>query len=254
MDIYAVLPAYNERENLDPLLQNFAGLKDKLKSSDALHVVVVDDGSEDGSSAIVKRFQARLDLDLVQHPKNMGFPAALRTGLSRALELAKAKGLKEDDAAVVLDADNTQNPELLPQMAEKIREGVDVAIASRYAPGGSQTGVSALRVVLSQICGWILQIFFPVPNVRDYTSSYRMIRLKTLEKLSEETGGQFYEAETFVCACEFLFNLKDAGAKFTEVPLALRYDLRKGASKMNVLKTVIGYFGLMRRLRRKKIY
>jgi len=231
--IFAVLPAFNEAENLRPLLASLSHVRERLKP-DELTVLVVDDGSTDGTG----------EMAAIRHPKNLGFPQALRTGLARALELSKDM----NDCAVVMDADNTHPAETLIPMLEKFRRGSDVVIASRYCVGGSQRGVSLFRIFLSRACGGLLSVFFRVENVKDYTSSFRMIRMKTLRSLSEATGGEFFKEKSFVCACEFLFNLKTAGARFAEVPLALRYDLRIGKSKMNVARTVAGYFKLMSRL------
>lgn len=239
MKIFAVLPAFNEAENLKPLLDSLSAVGKRLRPID-LTVIVVDDGSTDGTG----------NLATLRHPANLGFPQALRTGLKRALELST----DANDCAVVMDADNTHPADTLIPMAEKFRHGFDVVIASRYCAGGSQRGVSPSRIFLSRACGWILDAFFKVENVKDYTSSFRMIRIGTLQALSEATGGEFFKEKSFVCACEFLFNLKSVGARFAEVPLALRYDLRIGKSKMNVARTVGGYFKLMFRLLREKIY
>ena len=238
MRIFVVLPAYNEAENLKPLLKSLSEVRDLLAAANELTPLVVDDGSTDGTGVMAE----------IRHPKNLGFPQALRTGLSHALELSKSPG----DCVVVMDADNTHPAETILAMMEEFSKGSDVVIASRYAPGGSQTGGSIFREFLSRVCGWILGTLFKVENVRDYTSSFRMIRMETLKKLSDKTGGTFFKEESFVCACEFLFNLKSAGAKFAEVPLALRYDLKVGESKMDVVRTVAGYFKMMLQLLRNK--
>ncbi len=247
MNLFVVLPAYNETANLKPLLPSLSAVADKIRPAHMLKVIVVDDGSSDETAAVV---QANPIAEYIRHDKNKGFPQALRTGLTRAIELSR----DSNDAAVVMDADNTHPAETLIPMIEKFSQGYDVVIASRFTDGGSQTGVSAFRTVLSKGCGWILDRFFRVENVKDYTSSFRMIRMKTLKALASKTGGQFYKEESFVCACEFLFNLKSTGAKFSESPLKLRWDLRQGHSKMKVTKTIWGYVRLMRRMRGEKIY
>ena len=234
MRIFAVLPAYNEAENLKPQLASLASMRERLKPKDELISIVVDDGSTDGTGELAN----------LRHPRNLGYSHALRTGLRRALELSS----DPNDCAVVMDADNTHPIETLLPMKEKIDQGFDVVIASRYAPGGRQTGVPALRRFLSRACGLVFGTLFRVENVRDYTSSYRMIRMGTLNKLSDKTGGMFFKEESFVCAFEFLYNLSSVGAKCAEVPLSLRYDLKIGKSKMTVLSTVAGYFRLMFRL------
>lgn len=247
MQLYVVLPAYNERENLEPLLADLESVQARLDHP--LHVILADDGSQDGSAEIARGFETRLDLKIIVHEKNMGFSEALRTGLKSALQWSRERRPGPDDAVLVMDADNSHPADLIFSMTGRLKKGYDVVIASRYAPGGKQVGVPRLRMFLSRACGWIFKSFFSLENVRDYTSSFRMIRLKSLENLAGKTDGRFYSEQGFVCACELLFNLKRVGARFTEVPMILRYDRKKGRSKMNVLKTIADYLGWMLRMK-----
>ena len=249
MQIFVLLPAYNESENLLPLLEKFIHLKTKTGFEEPLTIVLVDDGSQDSTSETALNFKDRLDLVLIRHEKNLGFPHALRTGLNKILEVQRSRAPHPDDSLVVMDADNSHEPVLIANMAKKIMEGQDVVIGSRYVPGASETGVSVVRKFLSRACGWILRRAFHLGEIQDYTSSYRMIRISCLKVLSEKTAGQFFKENSFVCAFEFLFNLYGLKGRFCEVPLQLHYDLKKGPSKMNVGKTILGYFRIIVRLK-----
>ncbi len=245
MQIFVLLPAYNESENLPPLLEKFADLKNQKTVAEPVTVVLVDDGSQDGTAEAAMPFKNRLDLLLLRHSTNLGFPQALRTGLNKILDLQK----NPDDVVVIMDSDNSHDPALIARMVEKIKEGNDVVIGSRYVPGGTEMGVALHRKFLSRVCGWMLRAAFHFGTLRDYTSSYRMIRLSYLRKLAEKTGGRYFQEESFVCAFEFLFNLHALGGTFSEVPLELHYDRKKGASKMNLPKTILGYLKVICKLK-----
>lgn len=236
--IFVILPAYNESENLPALLEKFASLNDA-------QIIVVDDGSADGTIAAAEKFQKRINLIVEKHPKNLGLGAALRTGLKKALSIAG-----DDDWIVTMDADNSHPPELIPQMIQKLRStNSDVVIASRYADGGKEIGLAAHRKFLSWACSGILKLFFNVPGVKDYTCGYRLMKASALKKVAEKTNGEFVTETGFVCMSELLLNLAGVGAKFAESPLVLRYDLKRGQSKMKIFRTIGGYFRLI--LKRK---
>lgn len=255
MQIFLVLPAYNESENLGRLLEKLTRIPE---ISAHLKVIVVNDGSTDDTAKIAETFfsllrekkgESDFELFIETHPQNLGLGAALRTGLSKALSMAQP-----EDSIALMDADDSHPPELLPQMEQKITQGFDGVIASRYLSASGEIGISLPRKFLSLACNKILQLFFPVPGVKDYTCGYRLLRASLLKKLQEETAGKFFSENGFVATSELLLRLHQCGAKFFEVPFQLRYDLKKGKSKMKIFRTIFGYFRLIWRKRLRPEY
>ena len=247
MNIFIVLPAYNESDNIRPLFEKIALLNapGAFASGQAeCGVMLVNDGSTDNTAAAAKNSVKNFKLYLEEHGRNMGLGHALRTGLKKALSLAQ-----ETDAVVVMDADNSHDPALIAVMRGRMLEGYDVVVASRYAPGGEERGLSRLRKFLSRSCSKILKYFFPINNIKDYTCGYRMYGVPVLRKLSEITGGEFFKENGFVCMSEMLVSLNSIGAKMSEIPLVLRYDLKKGQSKMKIWRTIAEYFALVWRFK-----
>jgi len=233
MKIFILLPAYNEEADLPQL---FSSIQKNLRNVDH-SVVVVDDGSTDRTAEIAKSSGATL----LRHEKNRGLGAAIRTGFSHVVRIADA-----NDVVVTMDADNSHDPASVLEMIKKIDEGCDVVIASRYCPGGKQVGVGFARQLLSRGINFIFQVLFPIKGVRDYTSGFRAYRVKVIglygEGLIRNSG--------FPCMAEILIKLSAVGAKICEIPLILRYDFKKGGSKLRYSKIFTEYFQLLIDLKR----
>jgi len=243
MDIIVVLPAYNEEESLPPLLEK---LKETLDQTDyAWRVLVVDDGSSDGTAAVAYEYARAMSVTLVKHDRNRGLGAALMTGLRAVCET-----LSDDGVVVTMDADNTHTPSLIPKMVEKVRGGSDIVIASRYAPGGEEVGLTPVRKLLSRGASMLLKMRFRLPGAQDCSCGYRAYSVSMLRKGFAVYGDNLVEETGFVCMAEILVKLSLIGAKIVEAPLVLRYDLKGGASKMKVGRTILRYFHLARRKRR----
>jgi len=230
LKVTLLLPAYNEAEDLPPLLER-AGAA--LEGRADYRILVVDDGSQDGTADAVSEAAKRLPITLVQHPRNMGLGAAMRTGLKAA---AQGEGV-----VVTMDADNSHDPELIHALVERLQEGYDVVIASRFQPGGQELGVPAHRRLLSHTAGAVLRIVIRYPGVKDYTCGFRVYRVETLRRLIETYGDGFLRENGFSCMLELLLNLRSLKVPASEVALVLRYDLKTGASKMRVFRTVWRY-------------
>jgi dolichol-phosphate mannosyltransferase len=244
--LWIALPAYNEERSLPRLLERYVALEAALRGRGAgLGVLVVDDGSRDGTTAAAAAFQARLALEVVPHGVNRGLGAALRTGLYAALARAG-----EDDLIGTMDADDTHDPALFLAMWERLEaERADVVIASRYAPGGQEIGLSPLRRVLSRGASLLLSVAAPVRGARDYTCGFRLYRAALLRKAAHDWGERLIEEAGFTCMAELLLKLGRGGATVAESPLVLRYDRKEGASKMKMTRTIARYAALVRRIR-----
>ena len=225
------LPAYNEAETLPLLL---AAIRQSMQESGIdYRVIVVNDGSTDGTAEAVLSLAGEMPVTLVEHSENLGLGDAIRTGLIAALE-----GADPRDIIVTMDSDNTHTPGLIARMVRGIREGNDVVIASRYRPGANIQGVPYHRRFLSFGARIVFGLIFPTRNVRDFTCGFRAYRAGVLSRAFEIYGPQFVAQSGFSCMVDILLKLRRMGAIMTEVPLILRYDQKFGASKMMVLRTV----------------
>ncbi len=238
--IYIVLPAYNEEKDLGTLLER---VQNAMESQGlAYRVLVVNDGSQDGTLALAAEHAQKMPLEILDHGVNKGLGQALLTGLRRGDELARA-----EDIIVTMDADNTHDPALIGQMAAKIAQGNDVVIASRYEKGGQEIGLSYVRHILSGGASFLLRLFFPIAGARDYTCGYRAYRGEMLRRGFASYGDRLVEERGFTCMAEVLIKMKKLGAKVGEVPLVLRYDFKSGPSKMKFVRTIVRYGALIAR-------
>jgi dolichol-phosphate mannosyltransferase len=236
------LPAYDEAEAISPLLARLAAVSDQHFDG-ALRVIVVDDGSTDGTAQKARNARG-VDAQVIVHEHNQGLSAAIKTGLQAALRLAC-----DVDIVVTMDADDTQTPGLIPRMVQLIEEGNDVVIASRYQPGARVMGVPATRQVLSTGMSWLFRLVYPVRGAKDYSCGFRAYRPGLLREAFARWGDQFISERGFSCMVDILIKLSLLGAVITEVPMVLRYDRKPGKSKMNVRKTVTQTLSLLLRRR-----
>jgi dolichol-phosphate mannosyltransferase len=149
-----------------------------------------------------------------------------------------------------MDADNTHTPGLIFRMVQAVSEGNDVVIASRYRYGARVRGLSASRRLLSLGSSWLFGVVFPIGGVRDYMCGFRGYRARLRRRAFRELGPDRIISERgFACMVDILLKIREFDPIVTEVPLILRYDQKKGASKMRVGRTVRETLHLMVRRR-----
>jgi dolichol-phosphate mannosyltransferase len=236
--INILLPAYNEALNLPSIFEEISkkGFKDNCS------VVIVNDGSTDDTKTILAEFRDKIPLKTLMHSENQGLGAALNTGLSFI-----NKTITDSDCVVTLDADSTHSITYIRDMKEAIDHGYDVVIASRYCAGGGQKGLSYLRRVLSKTASLILRVLFPVADVRDYTSGFRMYSGRTIRSLYARYENNVIEEKGFASTLELLLKTRKLTQRIREIPLMLDYGKKKGVSKMNISYTVYRYMALILR-------
>lgn len=229
--IAVILPAYNEEDAVVPLIYSILDIAKKRLGA-PISIVVVDDGSTDMTAARVAEIGSP-EVILVRHEQNKGLGEALKTGLLSALDLSP-----DVNMVITMDSDNTHTPGLILRMIMCLDEGNDVVIASRYRSGSRVIGLSLYRQMLSTAMSLLFRILFPIPGVRDYSCGYRAYRAQLLREAFKRWGMNFINQSGFGCMVDVLLKLDRMGAIMTEVPLILRYDYKKGKSKMRVLKTI----------------
>ena len=238
MTVFLVLPAFNEEGNLALVLNDCVEAIEG--AGRRLRIVLVDDGSTDATNSIARAAAARLQLELIVHQVNQGLGRTIHDGLKRAVELAAP-----EDAIVTLDADNTQPASLIPRMLAGIESGNDLVIASRFRPGAQVVGLSAFRRGLTIASSLLYRSILPIPGVRDYTCGFRAYRGSLLQKAFSAYKGRFITEAGFTCMVEILVKLRCFAPAVHEVPMVLRYDQKKGASKMPVAQTVRASLNLL---------
>jgi len=243
MKVWVVLPAFDEAENLPALLPGLAGTLNGAALP--YKIVVVDDGSQDGTRSLAEAFRDRFPVEVVSHERNRGLARTVETGIRHTLAQAEA-----DDVLITMDADNTHPPQLIPSMLTAIRRGADLVIASRYAPGGMEEGVPLTRQILSLGIGVLLRLRFGLRGVRDYSSGYRAYRAQLLRQGLARYRDSLIEAPGFSVMAELLVKLQPFHPRIAEVPLHLRYDRKRGQSKMRLRQTVREYLSLLFSTRR----
>ena len=230
-----VLPAFNEAANLGDLLVRIG---DAVGATRPFQILVVDDGSTDGTSAVAERAAESLPVRVLSHPVNGGYGRALRTGLTEAV--------RSSGVVVTLDADESHDPGLIPAMLEQIEAGYDLVIASRFRSGGAEIGVPWERRLLSRSASLLCRSTLWMGNVRDYTSGYRAYRSSLLERMIRLRGEEkFLRSAGFAAGLELLLNAASLGARVTEIPLVLRYDKKRSTSKLRLTRDLPPYLSIL---------
>lgn len=240
--LWAALPAYNEAAALPELLDNIAA--ECRDNGLPYEIIVVDDGSSDETAEMAREASKVWNVRLVQHPENRGLAAAIRTGLTTAVELAS-----DDDFILTMDSDGTHPTSLIPEMLKKAQQGADVVIASRFRRGSRVMGLSLPRHLLSIAARVCFTTAFPAKGIRDYTCGYRIYRVSKLREAMDHYGDNFVSEQGFSCMVDVLLKMRKLDTRFDEVPMVLRYDLKQGDSKMRVVRTCVDTLKLIARRR-----
>jgi dolichol-phosphate mannosyltransferase len=210
-----VVPTYNESANIERLLHR---IDECLPGAG---ILVVDDGSPDGTADLVKAVAANLpDVYLLSRAGKSGLGSAYRAGFAWGLE-------RGYDAFVEIDADFSHDPAALPSLVAPLTEGVDLAIGSRYIEGGSIPNWAWHRHLLSR-GGNIYASRVLGLGVADATAGYRVYSAAILRRLDLDR----IRAEGYGFQIEMTYRAKQHGAAITEVPISF-VDREAGESKMS---------------------
>jgi glycosyltransferase involved in cell wall biosynthesis len=211
----AVVPTYNEAANLGELVK-------RLRTAVAdVGILVVDDASPDGTADLARRLAAEFgDLGVLERPRKLGLGSAYRAGFRRALD-------EGAEICVQIDADLSHDPAALPALLANVEHGADLAIGSRYVPGGATLNWPWRRRWLSR---WGNRYAAGVLGlaVNDATAGYRAYRGAALEAMDFET----VRTEGYGFQIEMTHRLVRAGGRIVEFPIEFR-DRTAGESKLS---------------------
>jgi dolichol-phosphate mannosyltransferase len=216
------VPVYNERLTLETLLQRV------LAVAVAKEVIVVDDGSTDGTREVLRELAGRLPIRVLFHPANRGKGAAIRTAL------AEARG----EIVIIQDADLEYDPGEIPRLVAPIQRGeTNVVYGSRYlVPGNDlplthfKVGVLALNLVANLLYG--LQL-------TDEATCYKVFRADLLKSLP-------LRCERFEFCPEVTARLARRGERILELPISYHYRTRAQGKKIGLRDALEAFFTLLR--------
>lgn len=233
--LWVYLPCYNEAENIEDLVLEWLAEGEALRRAGfALEIAPVDDKSTDETLSILRRLEEEHEaVRVIAHKENQNLGGVLDTSI-RDFLCHGGPG----DLMCVMDGDNTHKPQYVHAMLAALKEPVGCVIASRYQQGAQTNGVPGVRLFLSDGARVYYSLVLHVPGVRDYTCGYRLYTYDILARAAERYGESLITQHTFSCMMELLYKLHQCGCKFAEIPFILRYDDKKGSSKMSVLRTV----------------
>jgi dolichol-phosphate mannosyltransferase len=212
-----IVPTYNEGNNILRLIEKVMSL-DK-----SIHLLIVDDGSPDGTATIVKNEQSEYPdrLHLIERSGKLGLGTAYVRGFKYAL--------KHDYGYVCeMDADFSHDPDDLPRLIEEVSSGrADVAIGSRYANGISIINWPLSRLILSYSANLYARFITGLP-IMDTTAGFKCIHRKVLEKISVDK----IRSNGYAFQIELHFRAWKAGFRLKEVAIIFR-EREEGVSKMS---------------------
>jgi dolichol-phosphate mannosyltransferase len=211
-----VIPTYNERENVEPLIE------DVLSQGNSLDVWVADDRSPDGTAEVVRHAMARFPgrVDLIEGTEKRGRGAAVIDAFKRGL-----RDSREYEVFFEMDADFSHDPREIPRFLEKIQTH-DMVIGSRYIPGGGTSEWGLVRPALSWLANKYIAVVAGVP-VRDTTSGYRAYRRAVLE----EADFDRIKIRGYVVHGEIAYQAWIHGFRIGETPIHFR-NRKREASKL----------------------
>ncbi|HXA53691.1 MAG TPA: polyprenol monophosphomannose synthase [Solirubrobacteraceae bacterium] len=217
---WLILPTYNEAENIEAIVLA-AGEALARAPCEEHRVLIVDDGSPDGTGEIAARLAAARPWVRVLHRTvKEGIGPAYLAGFAHALEQGASFVLE-------MDSDFSHDPADLPRLLRAIADGADLALGSRYVPGGGVRDWGLLRRVVSEGGSTYARRVLGL-HVRDLTGGFKCFRREVLEAINFDS----VRSQGYAFQVELTYRAVRAGFHVVEVPIVFR-DRQRGASKMS---------------------
>lgn len=216
MRVQICTPTYIEADNIEEFLRR---ARAAVPSAD---ILVLDDNSPDGTADLAEKVGAELgQIDVLRRPEKRGLGAAYRAGFAIGI----ARGY---DVICQIDADLSHDPEVLPELIKAVEAGADLAIGSRYVPGGHIPHWPWRRRALSKY-GNFYTGFMLRTGVKDQTAGYRVFRADTLRAIDYAAT----RAKGYGFQIELAYRVTQHGGTIVELPITFT-DRVRGQSKMSM--------------------
>ena len=213
--VAVVLPTYCEAENVENLIRELQGLKLNLL------IIVIDDSSPDGTSKIVKKLQKEYDnVVLFVRPKKLGLGTAIIDAFRVVLSFKN-----QPDHIVTMDADDSHNPQDVPNLIQAAEPGYDLVIGSRYCEGGKTVGWHRIRWLISRFANLIASAAIRT-RIHDCTSGLRCYSKRYVAAVLPNLHSQTYEIQI-----ETIKQAQLQGFRVKEVPITF-VNRKRGKSKL----------------------
>ncbi len=229
-DSIVIIPTYNERENIENIIRAVFALEK------VFHILIIEDGSPDGTAAIVRTLQQEFPerLFMIERKGKLGLGTAYIAGFKWSLE-------HHYEYIFEMDADFSHNPADLPRLYKACaEEGADVSIGSRYVSGVNVVNWPMGRVLMSYFASKYVRVITGLP-VHDTTAGFKCYRRKVLETIPLD-GIRF---KGYAFQIEMKFTTYKYGFKIKEVPVIF-INRELGTSKMNSSIFGEAVFGVIR--------
>jgi dolichol-phosphate mannosyltransferase len=227
-DSLVIIPTYNEKENIEKIIRKVCSL------SIPFHILIVDDGSPDGTAQIVKLLEAefRGRLFIEERKGKLGLGTAYIHGFKWALE-------RDYEFIFEMDADFSHNPEDLIRLRQSCLDGADMSIGSRYIKGVNVVNWPMNRVLMSYFASVYVRFITGI-NIQDATAGFVCFRRKVLERIPLDKirfVGYAFQIEMKFTTIQYKFNV-------VEVPIIFT-DRTEGTSKMSTSIFKEAFFGVI---------
>ncbi len=216
LQVTIIVPTYNERENIESLVIQLLALLL------AVRVIVVDDNSPDGTGAIADRLAAESNgrVKVIHRAGKLGLGTAYSASFRRALD-------EGADLICTMDADFSHNPRYIPAMVDKIGQGYDLVVGSRYVRGGGTSGCTFDRKLLSWGANAFARTMLGL-RAHDTTAGFRCYRREVLKGMDLDE----IKASGYSFLIEMLYRVQRRGWRVGEVPIVFE-NRRLGTSKVS---------------------
>lgn len=217
---WLILPTYNEAENIEAIVRA-AGAVLAQASPEAYRVLVVDDGSPDGTGDIADRLAGACEwVEVLHRQEKNGIGPAYLAGFRHALKHGASYVME-------MDSDFSHDPADLARLLQAVHQGADLALGSRYVPGGAVSDWGLLRRLISEGGSTYARIVLGL-HVRDLTGGFKCFRRETLEAIHFDS----VRSQGYAFQVELTYRAVRAGFAVVEVPIVFR-DRQQGQSKMS---------------------